>query len=342
MVIPSKRRSARCLPISIACLAFLILARLHTPVVAQPTNDPLPSWNEGAAKKALTEFVARVTTVGGSDIVPPAERIATFDNDGTLWAEQPLYFQFQFALDRVKALAPQHPEWRTKEPFNHLLAGDMNAFLAGGERALAAVIAASHSGLTTDEFAAVVKDWLRTARHPKSGRPYTDMVYTPMLELLDYLRANGFKTYIVSGGGVEFIRAFADSVYGIPPEQVIGSEGKLEFELRDGRPVLLKLPEVQFVDDGPGKPAGIQAGIGRRPTAAFGNSDGDQQMLEWTWAGTGARLALLVHHTDADREWAYDRDSHIGRLDKALDEAQTAGWTVVDMKADWKQVFSQQ
>jgi len=299
----------------------------------------LPSWNEGPAKAAIQRFVANVTTLGDPGYVPTAERIAVFDNDGTLWAEQPVYVQLQFALDRVKALAPQHPEWRTKEPFNHLLAGDMKAFLAGGEHAVLAVVAAAHSGLTTDEFAAAVHDWLRTARHPKTGRPYTSMVYQPMLELLDYLRANGFKTFIVSGGGVEFMRAFADSVYGIPPEQVIGSQGKLRYEMRDGKPVLFKLPEVQFVDDGPGKPAGIQTFIGRRPIAAFGNSDGDREMLEWTWAGTGARLALLVHHTDADREWAYDRDSPVGRLDKALDEAQSSGWTVVDMKTDWKQVF---
>jgi phosphoglycolate phosphatase-like HAD superfamily hydrolase len=339
-------RASRAATIGFALVAGMSLATGCSPrSTGTPTSASAPalaSWNDGAAKSAIQRFVANVTTLGGPGYVPVAERIAVFDNDGTLWAEQPIYFQLQFALDRVKALAPQHPEWRTKEPFNHLLAGDMKAFMAGGEHALAAVIAASHSGLTTDEFTAVVKDWLRTARHPKTGRPYTSMVYTPMLELLDYLRANGFKTYIVSGGGVEFMRAFADSVYGIPPEQVIGSEGKLQFELRDGKPVLLKLPEVQFVDDGPGKPAGIQASIGRRPTAAFGNSDGDQQMLEWTWAGPGDRLALLVHHTDGDREWAYDRDSPIGRLDKALDEAQKAGWTVVDMKADWKQVFARQ
>jgi phosphoglycolate phosphatase-like HAD superfamily hydrolase len=300
----------------------------------------LPSWNEGPAKAAIQRFVANVTTLGDPGYVPTAERVAVFDNDGTLWAEQPVYFQVQFALDRVKALAPQHPEWRTKEPFNHLLAGDMKAFLAGGEHAVLAVVAAAHSGLTTDEFAAAVHDWLRTARHPKTGRPYTSMVYQPMLELLDYLRANGFKTFIVSGGGVEFVRAFADSVYGIPPEQVIGSQGKLRYEMRDGKPVLFKLPEAQFVDDGPGKPIGIQNFIGRRPIAAFGNSDGDREMLEWTWAGTGARLALLIHHTDADREWAYDRESPVGRLDKALDEAQSSGWTVVDMKTDWKQVFT--
>jgi phosphoglycolate phosphatase-like HAD superfamily hydrolase len=303
---------------------------------------PLASWNEGPAKAAILRFVANVTTLGNPGYVPRAERIAVFDNDGTLWAEQPVYFQLQFALDRVKALAPQHPEWRTKEPFNHLLAGDMRSFLAGGEHAMLAVVAAAHSGLTTDEFADAVRDWLRTARHPKTGRPYTSMVYAPMLELLDYLRANDFKTFIVSGGGVEFMRAFADSVYGIPPEQVIGSQGKLRYEMRDGKPVLVKLPDVQFVDDGPGKPAGIQTFIGRRPIAAFGNSDGDREMLEWTWAGTGARLSLLVHHTDAGREWAYDRDSPVGRLDKALDEATASGWTVVDMKTDWKQVFPPQ
>jgi len=300
---------------------------------------PLALWNEGAAKAAIQRLVSNVSTQGSPGYLPAAERIAVFDNDGTLWCEQPVYIQLQFALDRVRALGSQHPEWRTQEPFNHLLAGDTKAFMAGGEHALAAVVAASHAGLTTDEFMAVVRDWLRTARHPKTGRPYTSMIYQPMLELLDYLRANGFKTYIVSGGGVEFMRAFADSVYGIPPEQVIGSQGKLRFELRDGKPVLRKLPEVQFVDDGPGKPVAIQTLIGRRPVAAFGNSDGDQQMLEWTWAGPGARLAMLIHHTDAEREWAYDRASPVGRLDKALDEAGPAGWTVVDMKADWKQVF---
>jgi phosphoglycolate phosphatase-like HAD superfamily hydrolase len=301
---------------------------------------PLPSWNDGAAKAAILRFVSNVTTLGGPGYVPVAERIAVFDNDGTLWAEQPTYFQLMFAFDRVKALAPRHPEWRTQAPFKAVLAGDMDALAAGGERAVAAVIAASHSGLTTDEFGAAARDWLRTARHPKTGTPLTDLVYAPMLELLDYLRANGFKTFIVSGGGVEFIRAFADSVYGIPPEQVIGSQGKLRFEMRDGKPVLVKLAELQFVDDGPGKPVAIQTIIGRRPIAAFGNSDGDREMLEWTWAGPGARLALLVHHTDAGREWAYDRASPVGRLDKALDEAQASGWTVVDMKADWKQVFA--
>ena len=301
--------------------------------------DPLPSWNNGAAKTSIVDFVARVTKKGSPDFVPAAERIATFDNDGTLWAEQPIYFQVQFALDRVKALAPERPEWKTKEPFNHLLAGDMKAFMAGGEKSLATVLALAHSGMTTDEFENTVKQWLRTAKHAKAGRRYNQMVYQPMLELLAYLRSNGFKTFIVSGGGVEFMRAFAEETYGIAPEQVIGSQGKLKFELRDGTPVLVKLAEVQFVDDKEGKPVGIQTFIGRRPIAAFGNSDGDLQMLQWTTAGSGARFGLLVHHTDAVREWAYDRNSSIGKLDKALDEAAARKWVVVDMKQDWKVIY---
>jgi hypothetical protein len=303
-------------------------------------EDPLPSWNDTAPKKAIVAFVGKVTKEGSPEFVPPAQRIATFDNDGTLWAEQPIYFQFQFALDRVKALAPQHPDWKTKEPFNHLLAGDMKKFLAGGEKSLMAVMAASHAGMTTEEFETIVKEWLRTAKHPKTGRPYTEMVYQPMLELLTYLRANGFKTFIVSGGGVEFMRAFAEQVYDITPEQVVGSSGKLKFEMRDGKPVLVKLPEINLIDDKEGKPVGIQMHIGRRPIAAFGNSDGDLQMLQWMTAGNGARFGLIVHHTDAEREWAYDRASSIGKLDKALDEAKAKGWTVVDMKKDWKSIFS--
>jgi phosphoglycolate phosphatase-like HAD superfamily hydrolase len=301
--------------------------------------DPLPSWNDGAAKQAIIAFVTKVTTQGGADFVPPAERIATFDNDGTLWAEQPVYFQLQFALDRVKEMAPERPEWKTKEPFKYLLAGDTEKFMAGGEKSLAAVIAASHSGITADEFDTVVKDWFATTRHPKTNLPYNKMVYQPMLELLAYLRANGFKTFIVSGGGVEFMRTFAEETYGIPPEQVIGSQGKLKYEVRNGVPVLVKLPDVQFVDDKEGKPVGIQTFIGRRPIAAFGNSDGDREMLEWTAAGSGARFALIVHHDDAEREWAYDRESHIGQLDKAWDEATAKRWTVVSMKTDWKRIF---
>ena len=309
-----------------------------TSLIAKPA-DPLPSWNEGKTKQAILEFVTRVTNQASPDFVTPAERIATFDNDGTLWAEQPIYFQVQFALDRVKALAPQHPEWKTKEPFNHLLAGDMKAFMAGGEKSLATVLGLAHSGMTTEEFENTVKQWLRTSRHGKTGRRYNRMVYQPMLELLAYLRTNGFKTFIVSGGGVEFMRAFAEETYGIPPEQVIGSQGKLKFELRDGAPVLVKLAEVQFIDDKEGKPVGIQTFIGRRPIAAFGNSDGDLQMLQWTTTGPGARFGLIVHHTDAEREWAYDRNSSIGKLDKALDEAAARKWVVVDMKQDWKVIY---
>ncbi len=317
-------------------LATVITALLSNVVQAA---DALPSWSDGAAKQAIVDFVMKVTKEGGPDFVPTAKRIATFDNDGTLWAEQPLYFQFMFALDRVKALAPQHPEWKEKEPFASLLKGDVKGALAGGEPAIFAIMLATHVDMTTDEFAGVVGDWIATARHPKTNRPYTEMVYQPMLELLAYLRANGFKTFIVSGGGVEFMRVFAEKVYGIPPEQVVGSTGKLRFDLRDGNPVLTKLPELNFFDDKSGKPIAIQTTIGRRPIAAFGNSDGDLQMLQWTCAASGPRFCLYVHHTDAEREWAYDRQSSIGRLDKGLDEARAKGWTVVDMKKDWKVIF---
>ena len=302
--------------------------------------DPLPSWNDGSSKRSIVEFVAKVTGQGGPEFVPPAERIATFDNDGTLWAEQPLYFQFLFAIDRLQALALQHPEWTDKEPFASLLRGDMKSALAGGEHALVEIVMATHAGMTTDEFENIVKDWVATARHPTTGRPITDMAYRPMGELLAYLRANGFKTFIVSGGGAEFMRAFAEKVYGIPPEQVIGSRGKQKFEMQDGKPVLVKLAAMDFVDDKEGKPISIQKFIGRRPIAAFGNSDGDLQMLQWTCGTSGPRLCLYVHHTDADREWAYDRASSIGRLDKGLDEATAKGWPIVDMKRDWNQVFS--
>lgn len=302
-------------------------------------DDPLPSWNDGAAKSSIVTFVEATTTEGSPDFVAPEERVATFDNDGTLWAEQPLYFQFLFALDRVKTLAPEHPEWKDKEPFASLLKGETKAALAGGEKAILEIVMATHAGLTTDEFDQAVRDWLATARHPTTGRPYTEMVYQPMLEVLAYLRANGFKTFIVSGGGVEFMRVFAEKTYGIPPEQVIGSSIKTKFEIRDGTPVLVRLPEVDFIDDKAGKPVGINSHIGRRPIAAFGNSDGDLQMLQWTAAGTGKRFCLFVHHTDAEREWAYDRKSIVGQLDKGLDEAKARGWTVVDMKADWKTIY---
>jgi phosphoglycolate phosphatase-like HAD superfamily hydrolase len=330
---------SRCWGWCLAVLGLGLVFATHAAAQAPAKVEPLPSWNDGPVKQAIIQFVAKVTKKGGPDYVAPAERIATFDNDGTLWAEQPLYFQFLFALARVKALAPQHPEWKEKEPFASLLKGDEKAALAGGEKAIAEIVMATHAGITTAEFDTIVKEWLAAAKHPKFQRPYTSLVYQPMLELLAYLRANGFKTFIVSGGGVEFMRTFTEKVYGIPPEQVVGSTGQLKFELRDGKPVLLKLPAIDLVDDGPGKPVGIQRLIGRRPIFAFGNSDGDLQMLQWTAAGAGARFMGLVHHTDAQREWAYDRESHVGRLDKALDEAKTRSWTVVDMKQDWKRVF---
>ncbi len=301
--------------------------------------DPLPSWNDTGSKQAIIKFVESVTKKGSPDFVPREQRIATFDNDGTLWAEQPMYFQLFFVADRVKALAPQHPEWKTKEPFASLLNGDMKGALAGGEHGLLEMVMATHAGLTTGEFEQAVSDWIATAKHPKTGKPFTAMVYQPMLELLTYLRAHGFKTYIVSGGGIEFMRPWTEKVYGIPPEQVIGSSGGLKYELRDGKPVIVKTPELFFMDDKEGKPVAIQRHIGRRPIAAFGNSDGDLQMLQWTCGGSGQRFCLYVRHSDAEREWAYDRDSHIGKLDKGLDEAKAKGWTVVDMKNDWKRIY---
>jgi phosphoglycolate phosphatase-like HAD superfamily hydrolase len=308
---------------------------------AADAADPLPSWNDGATKTSIEDFVARVTTEGSDQFVPQEARIATFDNDGTLWAEKPLYFQFVFALDRIKVLAPQHPEWTTKEPFASILKGDIKGALSGGEPALLAIVAATVDGLTTEDYTVIVKDWLETDKHPTSHRLYPDMAYQPMKELLTYLRENGFKTFIVSGGGVEFMRAFAEKVYGIPPEQVIGTSGKLHFEMRADVPVLLKLPELGFYNDGPTKPVAIQTTIGRRPIAAFGNSDGDLQMLQWTCGTTGMHYCLYVHHTDAQREWAYDRKSDVGQLDKGLDVAASQGWTVVDMKNDWKTIFTE-
>jgi haloacid dehalogenase-like hydrolase len=317
-------------------IVSLALASVH---VASAADDPLPSWNEGAAKRAIVDFVTDVTSEGGPKFVPPGERIATFDNDGTLWAEQPMYFQFVFALDRVKALAPQHPEWKEQEPFKSLLASDLKGTLAGGEPAIVQLMMASHAGMTTTEFEQIVKDWLATMKHPRFNRPYTECIYQPMAELLAFLRANSFKTYIVSGGGVEFMRVWTEKVYGIPPEQIIGSTIKTTFEMHDGKPVLIRLPEIDFIDDKVGKPVGIHKFIGRRPILAFGNSDGDHQMLQWTAAGSGPRFMGLVHHTDAEREWAYDRKSPVGQLDKALDEALAKGWTVVSMKDDWKTIF---
>jgi phosphoglycolate phosphatase-like HAD superfamily hydrolase len=306
---------------------------------AHAQTDPLPSWNDTAPKKAIFAFVEKVTKDGSADFVPVDKRIATFDNDGTLWSEQPMYVQLAFVIDRVRQLAPQHPEWKTTQPFQGVLEGNMKAVAATGEKGLMQLMAATHAGMSSDEFRKIVINWLAAARHPKYKRPYIECVYQPMLELLAYLRANGFKTYIVSGGGVEFMRPWTEKVYGIPPEQVVGSSIKTKFEMVNGKPELMRLPEINFVDDKDGKPVGINQYIGRRPIAAFGNSDGDQQMLEYTAGGDGARFMLLVHHTDAVREYAYDRKSSIGQLDKALDEANAKGWTVVDMKADWKVIF---
>ena len=298
----------------------------------------LSSWNEGPTKQSIVNFVRGATTSGGPQWVRPEERIAVFDNDGTLWTEQPMYVQLAFIIDRVKALARQHPEWKDKQPFKALLDGDLETVFAGGQRALVELVMTTHAGTTTEEFSNIVQDWIASAIHPKFNRPYTELIFQPMLELLAFLRANGFKTFIVSGGGVEFMRAWAEKVYGIPPEQVIGSSIVTKFDMRGDAPVLTRLPEVEFVDDNDGKPVGINKHIGRRPIAAFGNSDGDLQMLQWTVAGTGSRFALLVRHTDSEREYAYDR-SPLGKLDKALGEAEAKGWTVVDMKKDWKCVY---
>jgi phosphoserine phosphatase len=301
--------------------------------------DPLPSWNDGTAKKAILEFVAAVTEKGGRDYVRPEERIATFDNDGTLWVEYPMYTQALFAFDRVKKLAPQHPEWKTKQPFKALLAGDMKTVGASGMKGLMAILMATHSGMTAAEFEKMVTDWLATHKQPKFKRLYTECIYQPQLELMAYLRANGFKTFIVSGGGIAFMRPITEKNYGIPPQQVVGSSVVTEFQVKDGQPVLVRQPKVDFVNDKAGKPVGIYQHIGRRPILAFGNADADMQMIEYTMAGEGRRLGLFVHHTDADREYAYDRESHVGTLDKALDQAGANGWIIVSMKDDWKSVF---
>jgi phosphoserine phosphatase len=324
-------------PIRGALLALIAGLLIAAPALAQ--TDPLPSWNDGPTKQAIVNFVQRVTNDEVDDYVPPEDRIATFDNDGTLWIEQPMYVQLAFALDRVKALAPEHPEWKDKQPFKAAIEGDMKTLAASGEKGVAELVMATHAGMTPADFQQIVSDWLATAKDKRFKRGYTKLVYQPMLELLSYLRDKGFKTFIVSGGGIEFVRNFSEAVYGIPPDQVVGSSIKTKYEIVDGEPALMRLPEMNFVDDKDGKPVGINQHIGQRPLAAFGNSDGDFQMLEWTTAGEGPRLGLIVHHTDAEREYAYDRDSTFGRLDKALAAAVENGWIVVDMKNDWKTVF---
>jgi phosphoserine phosphatase len=324
------------------CATFCVVFLTFSFDFAHAQTDPLPSWNDTAPKQSIITFVNKVTKDGAPDFVAVEDRVATFDNDGTLWVEQPMYVQLAFIFARVKELAPQHPEWKTTQPFKGVLEGDMKAVAAAGEKGAMQLGMATHAGMTVEQFQKIVSDWLDTAIDPKFHRPYTQNIYQPMVELLAYLRANGFKTYIVSGGGIEFMRPWAEKAYGIPPEQVIGSSIKTKFQIVDGKPDLMRLPELNFIDDGPGKPEGINQYIGRRPIAAFGNSDGDQQMLEWTAAGNGPRLLLLVHHTDAVREYAYDRKSSFGKLDKALDEANVKGWTVVSMKDDWKTIFASQ
>lgn len=319
---------------------WLLATTLSFLATAAVGAEPLPSWNESESRSQIVSFVEAVTDPEGPDFVPAEERIAVFDNDGTLWSEQPYYFQLVFAIDRVRALADANPEWKETQPFKAAIEGDIEALVASGQQGLLELLMASHAGMTTEEFAVIVQDWMATARHPRFDRRYNELVYQPMLELLGYLRANGFQTWIVSGGGIEFLRPWAFEVYGVPPEQVVGSSIKTRFEMRDGEPVLVRLPEVDFIDDKEGKPVAINQHIGRRPIAAFGNSDGDLQMLQWTTAGDGRRLGVIIRHTDAEREWAYDRDSHIGRLDKALDEAAVRGWVVVDMKQNWGRVYS--
>jgi phosphoglycolate phosphatase-like HAD superfamily hydrolase len=320
-------------------IGLLTLALLCLLAARSHADDPLPSWNDGPAKQAILDFVARVTDEGGPDFVLPEKRIATFDNDGTLWVEQPMYTQIVFAFDRIKALAPAHPEWKTTEPFAAVLANDYKAVFAEGEKAGVKLMMLGHAGMTPEAFEKIVVDWLATAKHPRFKQLYTDLYYQPMVEVLQYLRANSFKTFIVSGGGIDFMRPWTNRVYGIPPSQVVGSCIEVKFEEIDGKPTLMRLPNANFVDDKAGKPVGIQRFIGQRPILAFGNSDGDFEMLEWTTAGDGPRLGLIVHHTDAVREYAYDRDSMVGQLVRGLDEANERGWILVSMKDDWKKIF---
>jgi len=333
---PSSFPTAAMLRTFVAATLVCLLALICVPARGA---DPLPSWNDAAAKAQVLDFVQAVTDASGKEYVAPTERIAVFDNDGTLWSEQPAYFQLFFALDRVRALASQHPEWQAQQPFKAALDGDMKALAASGEKGVLELIMATHAGMTSVEFEAVVRDWIANARHPTFERPYTDLVYQPMLELLALLRANGFKTYIVSGGGIEFMRPWAERVYGVPPEQVIGSSIRTRYEVRDGEPAIVRLPEIDFIDDKAGKPIGIQKFIGRRPIAAFGNSDGDFQMLEWVTSQPGRTLGLIVHHDDGAREFAYDRHSHIGRLERGLDEAAARGWVLVSIEKDWNRIY---
>lgn len=322
---------------TIAAMAFAVLPLAWA--APHALAQELPSWNDGAARSAIVDFVTAVTSEGGADFVEPADRIAVFDNDGTLWSEQPMYVQLAFALDRVKAMAPEHPEWKETEPFKSVIAGDVKGIAASGQKGLLQIVAATHAGMTSEEFTQTAADWIAAAKHPKTGKAYTSMIYQPMLELIDYLEANEFQVFIVSGGGIEFMRPWTEQTYGIPPQNVVGSSIKSTYEVKDGKPVIMRLAEVDFIDDGPGKPVGIYKFIGKRPIAAFGNSDGDFQMLEWTTAGEGRRFGLIVHHDDAEREVAYDRDSPFGRLAKGLDEGPKRGWTIVSMRKDWKRVF---
>ncbi|MGO4306891.1 HAD family hydrolase [Cupriavidus sp. RAF12] len=341
-----------CRRLAVLCAAMLLagpnLSGCSTPTApaqqapatqaVQPSPQALPSWRDGAARQALLKFVADVTTPGTPNFVPPEGRVAVFDNDGTLWSEQPMYFQVAFLLDQIRAAAPRHPEWRDNPTYIALMANDM-AGVMRDQKALLNLIAVANSGMTVDDYDRTIRDWLATARHPKFNRPYTELVFQPQLELLSYLRANGFKTYIVSGGTIDFMRPWSQAAYGIPPERVIGSSQAIRYTVQDGKPVLLREPKLDFIGDGPGKPIGIYRNIGRQPILAVGNSDGDFQMLEYTTGGSGARMGVLIRHDDAEREFAYDRASHFGKLDKALDAAPAKGWVVVSMKRDWQQIY---
>ena len=330
---------------SLLILIFIVLESCQpstsnqTDLPVSSQAKPLASWNETVIKKTIIDFVSKTTTPGSPDFIPVSDRIACFDNDGTLWAEQPVYFQLMFAVDRIKALAPGYPEWKTKQPYQALLNNDLQTALAGGEGAIVEIVMATHAGLTTDEFDLLVRNWINSATHPITGKRYVDMVYQPMIELLEYLRENEYKTFIVSGGGVDFMRVWAEEVYGIPPDQIVGSSVKVKFEMKEGTPALVKLPEINFIDDKEGKPVGIHQHIGKRPVFTAGNSDGDYAMLQYTTSGKGPRLGMIVHHTDSICEWAYDRKSPVGRLERGLDEASKNNWLIVDMKENWNRIY---